>query len=133
MTLLVDLPPEIETLVQEVAQAEGLDVSALVRGTLEARVRQYDPARPLTESDLLLRINRLVFPEAFWKRYRELVAQLNAGTLMPDEQADLFAHTKQTENQDAERLQCLLELSKRRGKSVQELIAEMGIRPVSLD
>jgi hypothetical protein len=133
MTLLVDLLPEIETLVQEVAQAEGLDVSALVRGTLEARVRQYDPARPLTESDLLLRINRLVSPEAFWKRYRELVAKLNAGTLMPDEQADLFAHTKQTENQDAERLQCLLELSKRRGKSVQELIAEMGIRPVSLD
>jgi hypothetical protein len=125
MTLLVDLPPEIETLVQEVAQAEGLDVSALVRETLEAR--------PLTESDLLLRINRLVFPEAFWKRYRELVAQLNAGTLMPDEQADLFAHTKQTENQDAERLQCLLELSKRRGKSVQELMAEMDIRPVSLD
>ncbi len=39
----------------------------------------------------------------------------------------------QMENWDAERLQCLLELSERRGKSVQELMTEMGIRPVSLE
>jgi len=38
-----------------------------------------------------------------------------------------------TEARSVERLQCLLELSKRRGKSVQGLMAEMGIRPVSLD
>ena len=132
MTLLVDLPPEIESQVREVAQAEGLDVSALVRETLEARVRQYDPARPLTEADLLLRINRLVFPEAFWNRYRELVAKLNAGTLTPEEQADLFAHTDQTENRDAERLPYLVALANLRGVTVREVITQLGLRPVSL-
>jgi hypothetical protein len=133
MPLLVDLPPEIEARVHEVAEAEGLDVSALVRETLEARVRQYDPARPLTESDLLMRINRLSFPEAFWNRYRELVRKLNDGTLTPDEQADLFTHTDQTENRDAERLPSLVALAELRGVTVQEVITQLGLRPVSVD
>ena len=133
MTLVVDLPPEIEARVHEVAQAEGLDVSALMREAVEARVRQYDPARPLTESDLLLRINRLVFSEAFWSRYRQLVAKLNAGTLTPEEQEDLFAHTDQTEDRDAERLPYLVALAELRGVTVQEVITQLGLRPVTVE
>lgn len=133
MTLVVDLPPEIESKVREVAQAEGLEVSALMREAVEARVRQYDPARPLTESDLLLRINRLVFSEAFWNRYRELVAKLNAGTLTPNEQADLFAHTDQTENRDAERLPYLVALARLHGITVEQVITQLGLRPVSFN
>jgi len=130
MPLLVDLPPEIESLVHEVALAEGLDVSALMREAVEARLRQYDPSRPLTESELLMRINRTGFPEAFWNRYRELVTKLNAGTLTAEEQSDLFAHTNATENRDAERLPYLVELSKRRGVTVQELMTQLGLHPV---
>lgn len=133
MTLVVDLPPEIESQVREVAQAEGLDVSALVREILEARVRQYDPARPLTEPELLMRINRTGFPEAFWNRYGELVAKLNAGILTPDEQADLFAHTDQTENRDAERLPYLVAFAKLRGITVEQVITQLGLRPVLFD
>ncbi len=133
MTLLVDLPPEIESKVREVAQAEGLDISVLVRETLEARVRQYDPARPLTESDLLLRINRTGFSEAFWNRYGELVAKLNTGILTPEEQTEFSEYTDQTENRDAERLPYLIELSKRRGITVQELMTQLGLHPVSFD
>lgn len=118
MTLLVDLPPEIEARVYEAAEAEGLDVSVFMRETLEARVRQYDPSRPLTESDLLLRINRTGFPEAFWNRYRELVAKLSAGTLTLEEHREFSEYTDQTENKDAERLLYLVELSKQRGITV---------------
>jgi len=39
MTLVLELPPDIEMKVREVAQAEGVDVSALVRETLEVCVR----------------------------------------------------------------------------------------------
>lgn len=133
MTLVLELPAEIEMKVHEIASAEGLDVSAFMREVVEARVRQYDSARPLTESDLLIRINRLVFPEAFWNRYRELVAKLNAGTLTPDEQEDLFAHTDQTENRDAERLSYLVALAELRGVTVQQVITQLGLRPVSFE
>ena len=133
MTLLVDLPPEIEARVYEAAEAEGLDVSVFMRETLEARVRQYDPSRPLTESDLLLRINRTGFPEAFWNRYRELVAKLSAGTLTLEEHREFSEYTDQTENKDAERLLYLVELSKQRGITVQELMTQLGLHPVSFD
>lgn len=133
MALLVDLSPEVESQVREVAQSEGLDVSALVRETLESRVRQYDPSQPLTESDLLMRINRTGFPEAFWNRYHELVAKLNAGALTPEEQTEFSDYTDQTENKDAERLFYLIELSKRRGLTVQELMTQLGLHPVSSD
>ena len=133
MTLVLELPAEIEMKIHEIASAEGLDVSAFMREVVEARVRQYDSARPLTESDLLIRINRLVFPEAFWNRYRELVAKLNAGTLTPDEQEDLFAHTDQTENRDAERLSYLVALAELRGVTVQQVITQLGLRPVSFE
>ena len=48
MTLLVDLPPEIEARVHEVAQAEGLDVSALMR---EAARSPCAPVRSLSFFD----------------------------------------------------------------------------------
>ncbi len=51
MTVVFDLPPEMESQMREVAQAEGLDVSALVRETMAAHLCQYDPARPLSEAD----------------------------------------------------------------------------------
>ena len=69
MTVVLDLPPEMESKMQELAQAEGLDLSTLVRETMAARLRQYDPSRFLTEAELLARIIK-GFPEAFWGRRR---------------------------------------------------------------
>ncbi len=132
MTVVLDLPPDMELKMREVAQAEGLDVSALVRETMTARLRQYDPSRALTETELLTRINR-GFPETFWNRFRDLVAKLKSGSLTLEEQKELISHTDQTENRDAERLVYLLELSKRRGMTVPALMEQLGLRPVSLD
>ena len=39
----------------------------------------------------------------------------------------------QTQARAVERLQCLLELSERHGKSVDDLMTEMGIRPVLVE
>ena len=37
MTVVLDLPPEMESKMQEVVQAEGLDVPTLVRETMAVR------------------------------------------------------------------------------------------------
>ncbi len=132
MTLVVDLPPEIEARVQEAAEAEGIGAAAYVS---EAMAASHPlPAAPasMTEKELVEEISR-GFSEAFWERFRVLVRRRQAETMTPAEQQEAISMSDRTEARDVERLQCLLELSKRRGKSVQELMTEMGIRPVSLD
>ncbi len=132
MPLLVDLPPEIESKVREVAEAEGLDVSALMREAVEARVRQYDPARPLTESDLLLRVNR-GFSEAFWDTYRALIAKRRAETLTPQEQQELIGMSDQLEAWHVERLRYLINLAELRGITVEQVTAQLGLRPMPVE
>ena len=132
MTLLVDLPPEIEARVHEVAQAEGLDVSALMREAVEARVRQYDPARPLTESDLLLRINRS-FSESFWDTYRTLIAKRRAETLTSQEQQELIGMSDQLEAWHVERLRYLVKLAELRQVSLDALTQQLGLRPMPVE
>ena len=132
MTLLVDLPPEIEARVHEVAQAEGLDVSALMREAVEARVRQYDPARPLAEADLLLRINRS-FSESFWDTYRALIAKRRAETLTSQEQQELIGMSDQLEAWHVERLRYLVKLAKLRQVSLDALTQQLGLRPMPVE
>ena len=132
MTLLVDLPPKIKARVLEAAEAEGVDTAASVREAMAAS--HPFPAAPasMTEKELAEEISR-GFSEAFWERFRYLVRRRRAETMTPAEQQEAIRMSDRTEARDAERLQCLLELSERRGKSVQELMTEMSIRPVSLD
>ncbi len=132
MTLLVDLPPEIEARVHEAAEAEGVDITAYVREAMAAS--HPFPAAPalMTEKELVEEINR-GFSQAFWERFRYLVRRRQAETMTPAEQKEAISMSDRTEARSVERLQCLIELSKRRGKSVRALMVEMGVRPVSLD
>jgi len=132
VTLLADLPPEIEARVQEAAEAEGIDTAAYVGQTMAARLPFPAAPASMTEREFVEEINR-GFSEAFWERFRFLVRRRQAETMTPAEQQEAIRMSDRTEARSVERLQCLLELSERRGKSVQELMTEMGIRPVSLD
>lgn len=132
MTLVVNLTPEIESKVREAAEAEGMDAVTYVRETITARLPFPVPTASMTEKELVEEINR-GFSEAFWERFRVLVRRREAETMTPAEQQEAISMSDRTEARSVERLQCLLELSARRGKSVQKLITEMGIRPVSLD
>ena len=129
MTLVLELPPQIESQVREVAQAEGVEVSALISIAAQAYLRQHDPARPVTETDLLARINRTGLPEAFWDRYRTLAAKRQAETLTRKEQQELIGLSNQMEARRVERLRHLVTLAEMRQTSVDALIDELGLRP----
>ena len=73
------------------------------------------------------------FSEAFWERFRVLVRRRQAETMAPAQQEEAIRMSDRTENRDAGRLYYSIELSERRGKSVDDLMTEMGIRSVSLD
>ena len=132
MTVSVDFPPEIEVQVREMAQAEGLDVPALVREAMAARLRQFDPARPLTEAELLLRINR-AFPEAFWNRYRRLIAKRRAETMTRAEQQELIGMSDQLEAWRVERLKYLIKLAELRRTTLDALTKKLGLRPMPVE
>ena len=132
MTVVLDLPAEMEARMREAAESEGVDTATFVRETMAARLPF--PAAPvsMTERELLEEINQ-GFSEAFWERFRVLVRRREAGTMTVFEQQEAIGMSDRTEARSVERLQCLIELSKRRGKSVQQLMTEMGIRPVRVD
>jgi len=132
MTVTIDLPPDVVKRVKQAADLEGVDVPTFVREATLSRLLPSGPPQLLSDADLLECINN-GFPETFWDCFRALVALSHTGTLTPEEHKELIAHTEQTENRDAERLMYLIELSKRRSVSVQSLMAELGLHPVSFD
>lgn len=129
MTVTLELPPETEAQIRQVADAEGVDVATFLRDAAEARLRPAPPPRSMSETELLAKITE-GFPAAFWERFRALAAKRDAGTLTPPEQQELIAHSDRTEARDAERLTYLTELSRRRGVPVRVLTTELGLRPV---
>ena len=131
MTLVLELPPELESRVQAAAEAEGLDMAAYVRETVQARLPFHLAPSAMTERELVEEINK-GFSEAFWERFRVLVRLREAGTMTDSEQREAIQMSDRTEARSVERLECLLELSSRRGKTVRQLMAEMGIGPVAL-
>jgi len=133
MSLMLNLPLEIESKVREAARSEGVDVSAYLLEAAEARLRYFDPARKLADAELLERINLCSFPENFWSRFRALVAKSKRKTLTLKEQQELIEHTSQTESRDAERLPYLAELAKRRRITIQAVLTELGLQPAAFD
>ena len=133
MTLVIELPSEIESRVREAAQAEGLDVTAFLREASEARLRLSDLVRPVTEADVLARINQSGLSEAFWDRYQTLAAKRRAETLTRKEQQELIGLSDQMEARRVERLCHLVTLAEMRQTSVDALIDELGLRPTPGD
>ena len=129
MTLVLELSPQIESQVRKVAQAEEVEVLALISKAAQAYLRQHDPSRPVTEMDLLAQINGTGLPEAFRNRYRTLAAKRQAETLTRKEQQELIGLSDQMDAQRVERLRHLVTLAEMRQTSVDALIDELGLRP----
>ncbi|MBV9851467.1 MAG: hypothetical protein JO250_17500 [Armatimonadetes bacterium] len=126
MTLIIDLPPEVESRVREAAQAEGVDVTTYVYEAVAPRLRRAPP-EAMSEEGLLAKV-REDFPQSFWRRFSALAAKRDARTLTPDEWRELASAADATEAHDAERLYYLAELSRRRGLPVRPLMKDLGLR-----
>ena len=87
MTLVVDLPPEVELRVQEAAQTQGVNISTFFYETVAPRLRP-NLLPGMSEAELLVKV-REDLPEAFWKRFLVLTAKRDAETLTPSEWREL--------------------------------------------
>jgi hypothetical protein len=132
MTLTLDLNPELERQLRNEANARGLTLEQLVLGDLQARVAQHTrPSRLNSEETQLMQVITEGLSEVFWTRYRHLIHMRETETLSDLEQAELIAASDRVEHLTARRTEALVELASLRGRSVQVLRDELGLKPVS--
>ncbi len=133
MAVTIELAPEFEAQLREEAARAGLDADTFIRKTLEERVLQGRPSSqgrpPLSprEMSLLQGINQGL-PAETWQRYHTLVAQRRAETLTSVEQTELIGLSDQIEVANARRMAALAELARLRQTSLEEVMAQLGIK-----
>ena len=132
MTLTLDLNPELERQLRNEANARGLTLEQMVLGDLQARVAQHTrPSRLNSEESQLMQVITEGLSDVFWTRYRHLIQLRETETLTDLEQTELVAASDQVEHLTARRTEALVELASLRGRSVQVLRDELGLKPVS--
>lgn len=131
MSLNVTLRPELETWIRQEATREGTTPESVAARVIEAQwaITSRVPHLSTSESELLAKVNE-GFPEAFWQRFRELRTKLDAEILTEGERQEFIRLYAQVEGKNAERIQYLGELSRLRGVSLPEIMAQLGIGPI---
>lgn len=119
-----------EQLLKAVEQMPSEELNVFVTQVLAIRARRDAPAIPPGESELLERINRGV-PSELQKRYGELAAKRDAGSLAADEYHELLQLSDEMERLNAKRVEALAELARLRQTSLPELMHALGIEAPS--
>lgn len=102
------------------------ELEKFVAEAIALRAKRQAASLPGKESELLLAINNGVSADVQW-RFEELVAKRRGETLLPAEHLELLQLTNRIENADAKRIKGIARLAEIRGKTFDEIAAEIGI------
>ena len=132
MSVTVEISSDLAPLLEAEAFKAGKDPSAfaqqLLRSSLRARRSPRVPQIPLEEEELIKAINR--GPKASeLERYEDLIRKRQDEDLRGAEFDELCEFTDRMEEFAVERLACLAKLAELRGVDLQDLMADLEIRP----
>ena len=130
MPITINLSPELEEILKEVAARTGKDVDNYIVSMLEEKLLPGPGGLREREGELLQQINLGISPEE-WRRFFQLVEQRDAEQLPREEYQELLDLTEAIESANARRMEHLVELSILRKVPLDELMEELGIQPVS--
>ena len=130
MPITINLSPELEEILKEVAARTGKDVNNYIVSMLEEKLLPGPGGLREREAELLQQINLGISPEE-WRRFFQLVEQRDAEQLPREEYQELLDLTEAIESANARRMEHLVELSILRKVPLDELMEELGIQPVS--
>jgi hypothetical protein len=136
MTILIDMPPELESQLRRAAAQAGLAPDAYIVQTLHEQLtpQQSSPADGQrltpTEAQLLIHINHSLAAIP-WPRYHLLVAKRQAETLTSDEQQELIALSDAIETANVQRIEYVAELARLRNTTVAAVMQALGLKPVT--
>lgn len=124
MTITIDLPTDWEGQLKKAARRQGKDVAVFLTDGIREQLRH--DILPESEAALLETINAPLAPEA--RRLRDsLLVQQKERELTLAEQSLLFQTIDAVEMANARRWKAIAELAGRRGLSLYETMAELGI------
>jgi tRNA A37 N6-isopentenylltransferase MiaA len=131
-TIQLELTPDLEQKLRGEAAKQGVDPSHYILNALVERLNSSDNADAPSnlEAELLQKINAAL-PQMDWEHYHSLIAKRQSETITSDELNILVSITDRLEIANAQRIQHLIELAKLRGKSLEDVIADLGIKPAS--
>jgi hypothetical protein len=123
---------ETEQLLNAALQMPRPELERFVAKLFALKAREETPNLSAEETKLLLKINHDL-PPAARNRMNELIDRRQAGLITPAELEELIRLTDQSEEIGVERLKCLIELAALRNTTLDELMQQLGIKPVPHD
>ena len=133
MTLTLEITPDLEAVLRETAEREGVPPDRYVLNLLQERLHRNKtaPSRlPREEVRLLEKINEGLSAET-WQRYHEVKGKRDAATLTPEEHAELIALSDTIEAWNVRRLEFVAELARLREVPFPELVQQLGLVPAA--
>ncbi|MDQ2997004.1 MAG: hypothetical protein M3R61_08120 [Chloroflexota bacterium] len=136
MTIMIEIPPELEFQLRRAAAQAGLAPDDYIVQTLHERL---SPQQSLpvdgqrltgTEAQLLMHINDSLAGIS-WPRYHILIAKRQAEILTLDEQQELIAFSDAIETANVQRIQYVVELARLRNTTVAAVMQALGLNPVT--
>ena len=129
MSLVLQINPSLENRVRQNALQKGIDLSQLIGEILELNFPEEKPKQQVMskqESVLLEQIESFI-PVETWERYHFFRTKRNNGTINTSESAEYDAINQQIEAATVKRLKLLIELSKIRKITLDELMQQLGL------
>lgn len=130
MPITINLTPELEAMLKEVAARTGKDIDNYIVSMLEEKLLPGSADPRKREAEILQQIN-LGISQEDWRRFFHLVERRDAEQLTPEEYQELLGLTNAIESANARRMEHLVELSILRKVPLDKLMEELGIQPVS--
>ena len=115
-----------EELLRAVEQLEAVELDQFVDRVIALRARRRTRSLNGAEAELLRQINEGL-PAGIRARYAELIGRRDAGSLTPEEHAELLRLTDQAELAEANRARALVDLARLRGQPLAALMGDLGI------
>lgn len=130
--ITLDLSPELEAQLLAEAAKQGLDPQRYILETLHTRLtanQAIAPHLPSAEADLLQHINFGLSADV-WDEYYDLIDKRQTETLTTDEHHRLIEISDQIEALNVERVHALIQLAALREQSLDDVMDDLGIKPV---
>ena len=129
MSLVLQINPSLENRMRQNALRKGVDLSQFIVQVLELNFPE-EKLKPKTISKrevLLLQKIESAIPVETWERYHNLRAKRQEETINPSESIEYTAINQQIEAANVNRLASLIELSKIRKITLEELMNQLGL------
>jgi hypothetical protein len=124
---------ETEQLLNAALQMPRNEMEAFVRNLLVIKAREESLHLDKTEKELLVKIQSQNLSATKQTRMNKLIKKRQSCTITQDELNELITLTDEAENLNVKRIKYLIELAILRNVSLDELIQQLGIKPVSHD